>query len=168
MPGAVGSTAIQLAKWGGAQVITTVSSDAKADEARAVGADHVVNYRTQDVVAEIKRLTRGAGVDRIVEVDFGGNLPVSQQIVKPHGTIASYASRGDPEPKVAFRALMVKNVVVRPILVYTMPESAKVSGAADINRALDGRRAQTPHWRAHVARTDRRRARRGRARRGHW
>jgi NADPH2:quinone reductase len=135
--GAVGGTAIQLAKWGGAQVITTVSSDAKAHEARLLGAHHVVNYRTQDVVAEIRRLTNNAGVDRIVEVDFGGNLGVAQQVVKPFGTIASYASRGDPEPKVAFRPLMVKNVVVRPILVYTMPESAKVSGAADINRALE-------------------------------
>ena len=134
--GAVGSTAIQLAKWGGAHVISTVSSDAKAEEAREVGADHIVNYRTQDVVAEIQRLTSGAGVDRIVEVDFGGNLPVSQQIIKSFGIIASYASRGDPEPKVAFRPLMVKNVVVRPILVYTMPEAAKVSGAADVNRAL--------------------------------
>ena len=135
--GAVGSTAIQLAKWGGARVITTVSSDAKAAEAREVGADEIVNYRVQDVVAEIRRLTDNTGVDRIVEVDFGGNLPVSQQIVKPHGTIAGYASRGDPEPKVAFRALMVKNVVVRPILVYTMPESAKLSGATDVNRALE-------------------------------
>jgi NADPH2:quinone reductase len=135
--GAVGSTAIQLAKWGGARaVITTVSSDGKAREAREVGADHVVNYRTQGVVAEINVLTDGAGVDRIVEVDFGGNLPVSQQIIKPFGTIAGYASRGDPEPRVAFRPLMVKNVVVRPILVYTMPEAAKVTGAADVNRAL--------------------------------
>ena len=134
--GAVGGTAIQLAKWGGAWVIATVSSDDKAREAHLVGADHVVNYRTQDVAAEIKRLTDNAGVDRIVEVDFGGNLPVSQQVIKPFGTIASYASRGDPEPKVAFRPLMVKNVVVRPILVYTMPESAKVTGAADVNRAL--------------------------------
>jgi NADPH2:quinone reductase len=135
--GSVGSTAIQLAKWGGARVITTVSSDAKAREAREVGADHVVNYRTEDVVAEVRRLTDNTGVDRIVEVDFGGNLPTSQHIIKPFGTIAGYASRGDPEPKVAFRPLMVKNVVIRPILVYTMPEAAKVSGAADINRALE-------------------------------
>jgi NADPH2:quinone reductase len=135
--GAVGSTAIQLARWGGARVITTVSSDDKAREARTAGAEHVVNYRAEDVVAEVQHITNGAGVDRIVEVDFGGNLPVSQQLIKPFGTIAGYASRGDPEPKVAFRPLMVKNVVVRPILVYTMPEAAKVSGAADINRALE-------------------------------
>jgi NADPH2:quinone reductase len=134
--GAVGSTAVQLAKWGGATVIATVSSDEKAREAREAGADHIVNYRTQDVVAEIKHLTQGVGVDRIVEVDFGGNLPVSLQIIKLHGVIAGYATRGNAEPKVPFRALMQKNAVVRPIRVYTMPESAKAAGAADVTRAL--------------------------------
>ena len=106
-------------------VLATVSSDAKAAAAASAGADHTINYKTQDVVAEVQRLTDDAGVERIVEVDFGGNLPTSLQIVKPHGTIASYATRGDPEPKVPFRALMVKNITVHAILVYTMPESAK-------------------------------------------
>ena len=135
--GAVGSAAIQLAKWGGATVIATVSSDEKARVAREAGADHTLDYKTQDVVAEVKRLTHGAGVDRVVDVDFGGNLPVSVQIVKLHGTIASYASRGDQEPKVPFRALMQKNINVHAILVYTMPESAKAAGQADLTRALE-------------------------------
>src|SRR5262249_27070724 len=109
--GAVGSAAIQLAKWGGALVLTTVSSDDKARVARDQGADHVLNYRTENVLRAIQDLTQGAGVDRIVDVDFGGNLPVSLQAIKQHGVIASYASRGEPEPKVNFRALMVKNVM---------------------------------------------------------
>ena len=134
--GAVGSSAIQLAKWAGATVIATVSSDEKAKAALEAGADHVINYKTQDVAQEVNKITAGAGVERIVEVDFGGNLPVSLQVIKLHGTIAGYASRGEPQPKVPFRALMVKNVIVRPILVYTMPESAKAAGAADITRAL--------------------------------
>jgi NADPH2:quinone reductase len=134
--GAVGSSAIQLAKWGGATVIATVSSEDKARVAEAAGADHVVNYRSEDVVGEIKRISNGAGVDRIVEVDFGGNLPVSLQIIKPDGAIAGYATRGDTEPKVPFRALMQKNVIIHAILVYTMPESAKTGGAAAVNRAL--------------------------------
>ena len=70
-------------------------------------------------------------------MDFGGNLPTSLQVVKLHGTIASYATRGDPEPKVPFRALMVKNITVHGVLVYTMPESAKAAAMADVNRALD-------------------------------
>jgi NADPH:quinone reductase len=135
--GAVGTAAVQLAKWGGARVLATVSSDAKAAAARDAGADHTINYRTQDVVAEVRRLTNDAGVDRIVEVDFGGNLPTSLQVVKLHGTIASYATRGDTEPRVTFRALMVKNVTVHAILVYTMPESAKLAAQVDITAALE-------------------------------
>jgi NADPH:quinone reductase len=134
--GAVGGTAVQLAKWAGARVIGTISSEEKAAEARTVGVDEVINYRTQDVVAEVKRLTDGAGVDRIVEVDFGGNLAVSLQVLKPFGVIAGYATRGNAEPNVPFRQLMVKNIVVRGILVYTMPEEAKVEGARDITQAL--------------------------------
>lgn len=147
--GAVGSTAVQLAKWGGATVIATISSDEKAQEAREAGADHIVNYRAQDVVAEVKRLTRQVGVDRIVEVDFGGNLPVSLQIIKPDGVIAGYATRGNAEPNVPFRALMTRNVLVRGILVYTMPEAAKEQGARDVTQALE-QGALAPRIGAHL------------------
>jgi NADPH:quinone reductase len=135
--GAVGTAAVQLAKWGGAMVVATVSSDAKAATAREAGADHTINYKTDDVAAAVRGLTGDAGVDRIVEVDFGGNLATSLQVVKLQGTIASYATRGEAEPKVPFRALMVKNVTVRAILVYTMPESAKAAGTNDVTRALE-------------------------------
>jgi NADPH:quinone reductase len=135
--GAVGSAAVQLARWGGARVIATVSSDAKAEVARTAGADHVVNYRTQDVAAAIEELTGGAGVDRVVEVDFGGNLATSQRVLKANGVLAAYASRGAPEPVVPFRALMRKNLTLRLVLVYDMPEAAKTDGAADVTRALE-------------------------------
>jgi len=135
--GAVGSTAIQLAVWGGATVLATVSSEEKAKAARAAGASHVVNYREQDVAAEVVRLSGGAGVDRVVEVDFGGNLATTLQVIQPDGYIASYASRGNQAPAVPFRQLMVKNVTVHAILVYTMAESAKTAAARDITRALE-------------------------------
>ena len=72
--GAVGHYALQLAKWGGATVIATVSSEAKAERARAGGADHVINYRSEDVAARVRDITGGEGVDHVVDVDFGGNL----------------------------------------------------------------------------------------------
>jgi NADPH:quinone reductase len=134
--GAVGSTAIRLAVWGGATVLATVSSDEKAAAARDAGASHVVNYREQDIAAEIRKLTV-EGVDRVVDVDFGGNLPTTLQVLKPNGTVASYASRGDDKPAVPFRMLMVKNINVHAILVYTMSESAKSAAMADITRALE-------------------------------
>src|SRR4029077_14443984 len=65
--GAVGHYAIQLARWGGARVLATASSEAKADHARAAGAEAVFNYREEDVAAAVMAATAGAGVDRIVQ-----------------------------------------------------------------------------------------------------
>lgn len=129
--GAVGNYAVQLAKWAGATVIATVSSPEKAAVATAAGADHTVNYRTGDPAAEILRLT-GGGVDRIVDVDFGGNLAVSARVIKANGVVASYASMAEPEPRLPFYTLMGKNVAVRPVLIYTMPERAKDEAARDV------------------------------------
>jgi len=140
--GAVGHYAVQLAKWGGATVIATVSSREKGARASAAGADHTVNYRTGNPAAEILDLTGGAGVDRIVDVDFGANLAVSLRVIKANGTIAAYASMGDAEPTLPFYALMTKNVTLRPVLLYTMPERAKGEAADDIVRLVEAGRLQ--------------------------
>jgi NADPH2:quinone reductase len=138
--GAVGHYAVQLAKWAGARVIATISSAEKAALAAAAGADHTVNYRTADAAKEILALTGGAGVDRIVDVDFGGNLGVSLEVIKVNGVIASYASMGEREPRLPFYSLMAKNVALRPVLIYTMPERAKAEGAADVLRLCEAGR----------------------------
>jgi NADPH2:quinone reductase len=138
--GAVGHYAVQLAKWGGARVIATVSSPEKAARAAAAGADHTVNYRTGDPAKEILEATGGAGVDRIVDVDFGGNLAVSLKVVKVNGSIAAYASAGDPEPKLLYASVMARNVLLRPVLLYTMPERAKEEAVRDIGRLVEAGR----------------------------
>ena len=130
--GVVGHYAIQLARWGGARVIATVSSAAKAEHARAAGADHVINYRTENVVDRVRALT--GGVDRIVEVDLGVNLPVSAEILNPFGGIAAYATAGKPVPELPYQALLRKNPILRLVFVYTMPDEAKVQAIADIER----------------------------------
>jgi len=135
--GAVGNYAVQLAKWAGATVIATVSSPEKAAVALGAGADHAVNYRTGDAAAEILQLTGGAGVDRIVDVDFGGNVAASARVIKTNGIVASYASMGDPEPKLPFYTLMAKNVTLRPVLIYTMPERAKDEAARDVTHLAE-------------------------------
>src|SRR5207237_502129 len=80
--GVVGHYAIQLAKWSGATVITTVSSARKAEHARSAGADFVIDYKQQPVAERILELTANRGVDRIVEVELGGNLPVTVHVLK--------------------------------------------------------------------------------------
>jgi NADPH2:quinone reductase len=136
--GVVAHYAIQLAKWAGATVVTTVSSDAKAAHARAAGADVVINYRSEDVVARIH--SSMGGVDRVVDVDFGANLPVTSQILKNDGVIASYASLGNLEPKFPYRDLFQRNPTIRPVFVYTMSDAAKAQSHADIARWLNDKK----------------------------
>jgi NADPH:quinone reductase-like Zn-dependent oxidoreductase len=63
----VGSAAIQIAKLFGARVITTVGSDAKLEKARELGADHVINHKTQKIRDEVRRITSKRGVDVVFE-----------------------------------------------------------------------------------------------------
>lgn len=130
--GAVGYYAIQLARWGGATVISTVSSDDKAAVAREAGADHMINYRSEDVPQRIAEITNQAGVDRVVEVAFGANLAANLHAIKPNGVIATYGSDAIPEPVVPVYALMRKNVTVRFILMYVLPPESERSAHRDI------------------------------------
>jgi NADPH:quinone reductase len=134
--GAVGFYAVQFAKRGGAQVIATVNTEQKAERAKQAGADHVINYASEDVPAAVKDITR-TGVDRIIEVALGPNLPISVQILRPNGIIAAYASDADPEPKLPFGALRAKNATLRSVLVYGLPQSAKDHAIREITAALE-------------------------------
>lgn len=134
--GAVGHYAIQFAKWSGAHVITTVSSEAKRAHALAAGADDVIDYRNEDVASVISSRTAGAGVDRIVEVEFGGNLSVSSHILKCGGVIAAYGSMASPEPKLPFYPLMFKNVTVHCLLVYILSAQQRAQALQLMTRAL--------------------------------
>ena len=131
--GAVGRYAVQFAKLDGALVIATVSGDEKAILAKAAGADHVINYKTEDVAERIRTST-GGGVDRIVEVEFGGNLPASLKALKVGGTIAAYASDAVKEPVVPFYPLAYKQISLRQVLVFLLSGAAKAQAVDDITR----------------------------------
>src|ERR1700728_4676414 len=92
--GAVGHYAVQLAKWGGAKVIATVSSAMKAEQARLSGADLVINYRNEDVIAKVLACAGQRGVDRVVDVDFGGNIEITLKLMAMNSTIAICATNG--------------------------------------------------------------------------
>ncbi len=135
--GAVGHYAIQFARWSGAQVITTVSSEAKSRHAKAAGADHVINYREQDVVAAVRELTAGAGVDRIVEVEFGGNLAVSNQVLKVGGVIAAYGSAAVPTPQLPFYPMMFNHTTLHLLLVYALTDAERARACGLLTSALE-------------------------------
>jgi NADPH:quinone reductase len=133
--GAVGNAAIQLARWADATVIATVSSPRKAQLAAAAGADHVVDYREQDVVAEVRKVAP-KGVDAIVEVSAAQNAGVDAQVIGMHGAVAMYADDGGAEVTVPVRLQMGPNARWQFVLVYTEPERAKVIGVEDVNAAV--------------------------------
>jgi len=134
--GAVGHYAIQLAKWDGAQVIATVSGPEKGSAAEEAGADLVVNYKTDDVVEAVNNFTNGEGVDRIVEVEFGGNLSISEQIIKTNGVIAAYGSVAVGNPELPFYNLMFKNAVLKMYLIYIVPGEARMKIIEGLTKAL--------------------------------
>ena len=134
--GAVGYLGIQLAKWSGAHVISTVSGDDKAAAAEAAGADLVVNYKTDDVIKAVNDFTKGHGVDRILEVEFGGNLSVSEHVIKNNGVIAAYGSVAEANPSVPFYNLMFKSVKLNTYLIYIVADSDRANINQGINAAL--------------------------------
>jgi NADPH2:quinone reductase len=134
--GAVGNYAIQLAKWGGAKVITTVSSPQKAEIAGLAKADYVINYKTEDVAARIKEITDNKGVDRVVEVDFASNLEINLAVLKRNGVIATYASDSNVQPHIPFYGLVYKNITVHYVLVYVMTKADHQAAVQDITTCL--------------------------------
>ncbi|SHF71997.1 NADPH2:quinone reductase [Jatrophihabitans endophyticus] len=133
--GAVGNAAIQLARWADATVITTVSSPAKAQLAAAAGADHVIDYRTQDVVAEVEKIAP-AGVHTIVEVAAAANADIDVAVVAPNGSIAVYADDGGQPLSLPVRASMQTNARWQFVLLYTAPAPAKAVALDDVAAAI--------------------------------
>lgn len=134
--GAVGHYAVQLAKWGGARVIATVSSEAKAEQARLAGADLVINYRNDDVIAQVLAFTGQRGVDRVVDVDFGGNIAITLKLMAMNSTIAVYATNGNRTPLVPMRDLMEKCIALRALVLFALPPPLLAAAQADITKWL--------------------------------
>ncbi|ODT63868.1 MAG: alcohol dehydrogenase [Phenylobacterium sp. SCN 69-14] len=132
--GAVGHYAVQLAAWAGASVIATVSSEEKAERARAGGAHHVIDYRREDVAARVRELTEGEGVHHVVDVDFGGNLAATLACVRLNGSIAYYATKGAREPVVPAGVAMGLNLQISGVYLPVSPHEARRRAQADITR----------------------------------
>lgn len=133
--GAVGHAAIQLARWAGATVISTVSSDAKAVLATAAGAHHVVDYTTGDPAGEI-RVIAPEGIDLVVEVAIATNIDLLTRVLKPRGAVSAYADTGGGEVTLPVRPLMVLNSRLQLILLYTVGEAALRAAAEDVAAAV--------------------------------
>jgi len=134
--GAVGHSAIQIAKAKGARVIATVSGEAKADIAREAGADEVLNYTAAPLLDQLLALVGNGGIDHVVDVDIAAHMELYPQILKLNGSVGAYASASNLTPALPFYPLAFRNIQVQPVFVYSMSEAAKAEAIADINALL--------------------------------
>lgn len=135
--GRVGHYAIQWAARAGATVIATASNADDSNACTAAGAGSIVNHRSASFAEAVLDATDGEPVDRVIDVEFGANIETAVSLIRVGGTIATYSSTVVPEPRLPFFRMMYKDLTVRFVIVYAMPESAKQFAIADIKRALD-------------------------------
>ncbi|RAI39048.1 NADPH:quinone reductase [Rhodoplanes roseus] len=133
--GAVSHYAIQFAKARGAVVITTVSSPAKAELARAAGADHVIDYRKEDVGARVMELTEGAGVDAVIELDIATNAALLPKVLRPSGLVVVYGTGAAEAPQPLY-FFLTNQITLKFVFVYELTAEERATALAMIAEAL--------------------------------
>lgn len=110
--GAVGSAGVQIAHLLGARVLASAGSDDKLERARQLGAHSGINYHSQDLLAEVIRLTDGRGVDAVLETVGGEVLRKSLDALAPNGRLATAGSIGRAKVEIDIYRLLRKQVVL--------------------------------------------------------
>jgi len=123
----IGLTAIQLAKQIDATVFTTVGSDDKAAYCRALGADHAFNYRTQDFVAEIARITGKRGVDVVLDMVGGDYIEKNLKCLALEGRLLIIAFLHGGRVEVDWRPIMMKRLTVTGSTLRASPTERKAA-----------------------------------------
>lgn len=153
--GGVGHYAIQFAKARGATVFTTVSNEAKAAHARTAGADHVIDYRLENVGARIKALGSGEGVDAVIEVDLNANAALYPTLLKTHGVVVVYGISGH-ETALPSLWLMQNSITLQFFMIYDIAQHDREAGLAELDALLRaGRLVHTIGLRLPLAQTAR-------------
>ena len=165
--GGAGGLIVQMAKQGGARVIGTTSSASKAREVLALGADHVINYTTDDFEVEVERLTDGHGVDVVYDSVGQTTFDKGLKVLKPRGLMALFGQSSGPvspfDPNILngrgslfltrpslghylatreellWRVGDVMNAVASGALRVRIAATYPMAQAADAYRALEGR-----------------------------
>ena len=140
--GAVGHYAIQVAKFNGARVITTVSSDEKADTVYKVGADEIINYKIENILERIKAVTDGRGVNRIIELDIATNGPTYSSILAEHGTVILYGT-SDVMANFAAADFFFKWATLKGFIIYTINDAQRDESVSALNVMIEKGALQT-------------------------
>ena len=135
--GAVGHYAVQFARRCGARcVLATVSSPEKAALASAAGADHVIDYRRDNLTERVREATGGRGVDRIIEVDIAANGALDVELVRNGGECIVYGS-GAAQFALPFFPLIVRNVTLHFFIVFNLQREHRKRAISVLTRFLE-------------------------------
>lgn len=132
--GAVSQYIIQFAKAKGATIFTTVSSPEKANAAREAGADHIINYRQQDVGERVMDITGKNGVDAIIEMDLTANAKIIPAALHSKGSVIVYGT--GPEAVLPAAFCLVNSIRLQFLLVYELTAAERERAIAMIDGAL--------------------------------
>ena len=133
--GRVGAYAVQFAKWRGARVIASSGDAAGRDALAGLGADVVLDRKAGDLEARILDATQGRGVDRIVEVDLVGGLPLDERILAEGGDLVSFGAASAPKVALSMSGRRARNMSLHFIFVYLLDPVAAEATCRGIEEA---------------------------------
>ncbi|SKA34935.1 NAD(P)H-quinone oxidoreductase [Consotaella salsifontis] len=132
----IGTTAIQLARAFGAKVITTAGSDAKCDDARRLGANRAINYRTEDFVEAVLDETEGRGADVILDMVGGDYVQKNCEAAAEDGRIVQIAFLGGTRSTLDMSLVMRKRLVLTGSTLRNRPIAVKGAIAEAVEREI--------------------------------
>jgi NADPH2:quinone reductase len=132
----IGVTAIQMAKAWGATVLTTVGSADKAAACRALGADHAIDYKTQDFVAEVLRLTGGKGTDVVLDMVAGEYIGRDVKCLAEDGRIVIIAVQGGSQSTVDASLVLRRRLVITGSTLRPRPVAFKAKIAEALRKTV--------------------------------
>lgn len=130
----IGVTAIQMAKAMGAKVIATAGSDDKCQACLELGADHAINYKTQDFAEEARKLTGGAGVDVILDMVAGGYVAREVECLAEDGRLVIIAVQGGVKSEFNAGLVLRKRLVITGSTLRPRPVAFKADIAASLKK----------------------------------
>jgi len=130
----IGVTAIQMAKAMGAKVIVTVGNDEKAQACLALGADHAINYKSQDFVTEVKQLTGGRGVDVILDMVAGSYVAREIECLAEDGRLAIIAVQGGVKSEINSGLVLRRRLTITGSTLRLRPVAFKAAIADNLLR----------------------------------
>jgi len=136
--GRVGHYAIQFAKARGATVLTTVSSEAKAKLARDAGADHVIDYKRDNIGERVMAVTGKKGVDAVVEMDLAANASLYPGWLHARSEVVVYGT-GSAEAQIPSQFLLVNAIAIKFIFVYELNAAERTAAVSAINRMIENK-----------------------------